>query len=303
MSLIYHPGDSIGPDELIWQDTQIQWDGLLMGMDTFFGYKLLSGWDDLPAIDSADSERPRQHGDFPGRQLAQARIITFNTQIWGVNQNDGSFAELRRQFLLRTQVKDEETPLVIRQHGETRMVFARVIGRTWPIDRPYFLGYPQATVQWKATDPLKYSVEEHSLRLNVPSSSGGLDWDGTLPWSTGLDWGTVISGSGSINNAGMAATPVRIEFQGPLTAPYYVNAPGNWTVGFTLDLESTDTLVVDARLGTVTLAGIDRYYALALDSDLPEDCLAPEGPTTVQFISGDPADTGYADIYYRDAQL
>lgn len=303
MSLIYYPPADIAPDELMWQDTQIQWQGLLMGMDTFFGYKKLTGWDDLPGSSSADSDRPRAHGEFAGRMLANGRIITFDTQIWGVNEKDGSFAELRREFIRRTQITQEETPLVIQQHGERMMCFARVVNRSWPIDRPYFLGYPQASVQWKATDPRKYSVDENQLVLLVPSSAGGLPWDTGLDWDTGLTWGDVVSGTGAIMNAGVADTPVRIEFTGPLTAPYYVNAPGNWTLGFGLDLEASDTLIADARLGTVTLGGIDRYYTLRSDSDLPEDCLAPEGPTTVQFITGSPSDTGNATIYWRDAQM
>jgi hypothetical protein len=308
MSLIFVPQGTSAPGELIFDDTQIQWDGLLMGRDTYFGYKSLIGWDDLPAVDSADAARPHHAGDFAGAMYPQGRIISLDTQIWGVNKDDGSFAQLRQEFLRRFQVTQEEQPLTIQQHGETMMCFARVIARSWPIDRKYFNGYPVASVQWKATDPRKYSTTEQSTTLLVPVSVGGLDYTtgGGLDYTTGggLDYGTIQSGTGVINNSGLADTPVRVEFVGPLTSPYYINTEdGSWTLGFTLPLAPGETLVADARLGTVTLGGVDRYYALALQSDLPEDCLAPPGATPVQFAPGSPSDTGHVDIFWRNAQM
>lgn len=300
MSLIYSPQGTVGPDELITQDTQIQWDGLVMGIDTYFGYKSLTGWDDLPGLDLADAPRPHQHGDLPGAALGQPRIITFDTQIWSPKD---TFPELRREFLRRTQITQAELPLVIRQHGETMLAWARVVNRSWPIDRKYFGGYPIASIQWKATDPRKYSVVEQSLQLAVPSSSGGLTWSPGLTWDIGLDWGVEIPGSGSVINAGLTDTPLRFEFNGPLTPPYFVNAFGNWTLGFTLPLAPGEILIADARTGTVTLDGVDRYYTLALNSDLPEDCLAQSGSTSVQFAPGSQSDTGFVDIFWRDAQM
>jgi hypothetical protein len=306
MSLIYSAQGTVAPDELITEDTQIQWDALLMGIDTFFGYKQLTGWDDLPGIDLADAPRPHAHGDFAGGAWSQARFITFDMQIWGTFAEDGSFAELRREFLRRTQITQEELPLVIRQHGEVMLCYARVIGRSWPIKKPWFRGYPEASIQWKATDPRKYSVIEQSISLVVPSSSGGLDYStgGGLDYSTtgGLEYGSSVPGSGVILNAGLTETPVRVEFVGPLTAPYFVTTD-DWTLGFTLPLAPGERLISDARLGTVTLGGVDRYYALAPSSDLPEDCLAGAGATAVQFSSGSTGDTGHAEIFWRNAQM
>jgi hypothetical protein len=305
--LIYAPQGSVAPDELIYADTQIQWDALLMGVDTYFGYKNLTGWDDLPGVDLADSARPHHHGDFAGAAYGGPRYITLETQVWGVFDSDGSFEQLRTEFLRRFQITQEELPLAIRQHGETLIAYARVIGRSWPITRPYFKGYPVATVQWKATDPRRYSVEEQTIELAVPSSVGGLDYTtgGGLDYTTGggLDYGTTVSGSRSIINSGVSETPLRFEFVGPLTAPYFVNAGDAWALGFTLPLAAGETLIVDARLGTVTLGGVDRYYSLHLQSDLPEDCLAQMGTTPVQFSPGSSGDTGHVDIFWRSAQM
>lgn len=300
MSLIYAPQGTVGPADLITEDTQIQWDGLVMGIDTYFGYKNLTGWDDLPGVDLSDTPRPHQHGDFPGNAYGQPRIITFDTQIWSPKD---VFPELRREWLRRTQIQQAELPLVIRQHGDTMMVFARVVGRTVPIKRAYFGGYPEASIQWKATDPRKYSVDESSIILNVPSSTGGLTWSPGLTWDVGLDWGVDVQGSGSVINSGLADTPLRFEFNGPLSGPYFVNAFGNWTLGFDLDLAAGEILIADARAGTVTLAGVDRYYTLALNSDLPEDCLAQSGSTSVQFAPSSLSDTGFVQIFWRDAQM
>lgn len=306
MSLIYSAQGTVAPDELIYADTQIQWDALLMGVDTFFGYKELTGWDDLPAMDLGDAPRNHAHGDFSGGAWSQARFITFDSQVWGTFADDGSFAALRQEFLRRTQITQEELPLVIRQHGETMMCYARIVARSWPIKKAWLRGYPEVSVQWKATDPRKYSVIEQSISLVVPSSSGGLDYStgGGLDYSTtgGLEYGSSVPGSGSIVNSGLSDTPTRIEYVGPLTAPYFVTSD-EWVQGFTLPLAVGEVLVVDARLGTVTLGGVDRYYALAAQSDLPEDCLAPPGSTAVQFSSGSTSDTGRADIFWRNAQM
>lgn len=298
MSLIFAPQGSVGPDELIYADTQIQWDGLVMGIDTYFGYKSLVGWDDMPDIDLSDAPRTHQDGEYAGSALAQSRFITFDTQIWSPKD---TFPELRREFLRRTQVTQAELPLVIRQHGETMMSYARVIGRKWPIDKRYFGGYPTASIQWKATDPRKYSVNEQVTTLMVPSSSGGLSFP--LTWTPGLDWGVTVPGTGAVVNSGFADTPLRFEFNGPLTGPYFVNAFGNFNLGFDLDLAAGETLIADARTGSVTLAGVDRYYALALNSDLPEDALAPMGSTSLQFAPSSLSDTGFVNVYWRDAQL
>lgn len=302
MSLIFVPQGSINAGDLISEDTHIEWDGLLMGTDTYFGYKSLTGWDDLPASDSADAPRPQTHGEIPGAMYGQGRIISFDTQIWSQKVD---FQALRQEFLRRMQFTQDERPLTIRQHGETLMAYARVINRSWPINRQYFGGYPIASVQWKATDPRRYSLVEQSVTLQVPSTSGGLEWvaGGGLDWAPGLDWGTFISGASSVVNAGLSDTPLRFEFHGPLTGPYYVQAPGSFTLGFSLDLAPGEVLIADARLGTVTLGGIDRYYTLALDSDLPEDCVALAGSTPVQFVPGAPGDTGFVEIFWRDAQM
>lgn len=307
MSLIFAPQGSVAPDELIYDDTQIQWDGLLMGVDTFFGYKQLVGWDDLPGIDLTDAPRPRYSGEFAGSALGQARFITFDAQVWGTYDTDGSFAELRKEFLRRTQIAQEEIPLVIRQHGSTMMVYARVVGRTWVIKRPYFKGYPEVSVQWKATDPRKYSTTEQVITLQPPVSTGGVDYatGGGVNYTTGggVDYGTTVTGSSGIINSGLADTPVRIEFNGPLTSPVFVHAPGNWVQGFEIDLAAGEVLISDARLGTVTLGDVDRYYALHPQSDLPEDCLAAPGTTAVQFTPGGVADTGFVQIFWRDAEM
>jgi hypothetical protein len=307
MSLIFAPQGSVAPDALIADDTNIQWDGLLMGVGTFFGYKELTGWDDLPALDTSDAPRPNYNGDFAGRALSQGRIITFDMQIWGTFDTDGSFAELRREFLRRTQIQQEEIPLVIRQHGETMMVYARIIARTWPIKRPYFKGYPEASIQWKATDPNKYSVNEQVITLQPPVSIGGVDYTtgGGVDYATGggVDYGTTVTGASAVINDGLSATPLRFEFVGPLSSPPFVHAPGNWDLGVDMDLAAGEVLAVDARLGTVTLGGVDRYYAINQQSDLPEDCVAEPGSTAVQFTPGSPGDTGYVRIFWRDAQM
>src|SRR4029453_7913272 len=127
MSLIYTPPGSGTPGDLITSDTHIEWDGLLMGDGTFFGYKELTGWDDLPGIDDGSFPRPRQHGDLPGALYGGNRVVTFTSQVWALDS--GFYQQLRTELLRRTQIDNIEKPLVIRQLGETLQAWARVTAR------------------------------------------------------------------------------------------------------------------------------------------------------------------------------
>ena len=300
MSLIYGDPDVVIPGTMVDEDTQIEWRAMIMGVDSWFGYKSLTGWDDLPASDSADAPRPNHDGDIPGAMLAQNRIVTLDTQIWSPKDQ---FPLLRREFLKRFQLGQEEHQLTIRQHGETMFAWARVKNRSWPIDRRYFGGYPIASVQWVCSDPRKYSVVEEDVTLDVATSVGGLDYTTGGGLTYPLDYGTMTAGTSSVFNNGEVGAPLRFDFWGSLTPPIYIICPGNWKLGFDLPIDSTEHLEVDTRTGSVLLDGVDRYYTLTVDSDLPEDCMIPPGESSLQLLTGISTDSGNVDVYWRHTSM
>jgi hypothetical protein len=78
-------------------------------------------------------------------------------------------------------------------------------------------------VTWQAEltcpDPLRYGTD-HSLLLNLPSTTGGDGWP--EQWPEQFD-GTTVTGDGNATNAGNIAAPSRITFTGPLTNPSLTN--------------------------------------------------------------------------------
>lgn len=300
MSELVVAGPSAVPGGLITEDTQIEWRGVLMGSGSFFGYKRLTGWEDMAGLSSSSSPKPRSHGENPGTLLMNDKIVSFETQMYA---GKNLFPEQLRIFRQCTTVKDEEEPLIIRQHGETLLAYARVTGRAMPINREYFQGFPTAVIQWTLSDPRRYSLNEHVAELAGKTGVGGLDWDGGLPWGDGLDWGTMetVGGSPVALNAGTTATSPLIEFIGPLTGPFYLSC-ASFRLGYNLNIPNGGILIVDTRTGEATLDGVDRLYAIQPDSDIPEDCLIPPGETTFQLDSADPSQTGSVRVTWRDAQ-
>ncbi|MFE2438085.1 phage tail protein, partial [Streptomyces sp. NPDC059409] len=70
------------PGSLITRDGQIQWAGLLMGPGTPYEIDRtgITGWDDLPVLDTGDIVRPDQHGAWPGARWAQPRLV--GASVW-----------------------------------------------------------------------------------------------------------------------------------------------------------------------------------------------------------------------------
>lgn len=295
--IIADPGTP--PGSLITTDTQIEWNGLLMGKGSWFGYKSLEGWEDLPGMDSANSPRPRSHGAVPGAMYANEKAVTFESQVW---PGKAGFPVLRREWLKRMTIEQVERPLIIRQHGETLVAWGRVTARSAPIDRKFFQGFPIFTVQWTLSDPRRYSMQQFSQMTATPSSEGGLDWAGGLAWDTGLDWGTSSGGQMLVDNEGNTPAPLKVLFYGPLTAPYAL-ATEEWRMAFDLPLAAGEVLEVDTLQGSVTLNGVNRYHALTSNSDAIEDCTAPEGRTVLYFTSGDSTDEGRAAVQWRHAHM
>ncbi|MFG2721590.1 phage distal tail protein [Streptomyces sp. NPDC048416] len=166
------------PGSLITRDGQIQWAGLLFGPGT--DYEIadggLTGWADLPGLDSGDVLRPDQHGAWPGAQWAQARIIT--APIWLLPDQRDQAAAVARRFRAATSVHVGEQWLAVRLHGETLACLARVSQRAIPHDRMYVTrGAAKATVQWVCADPRRFALAVQSVHTGLPSPETGLTWE------------------------------------------------------------------------------------------------------------------------------
>lgn len=244
--------------DLITAPAQIEFRGLLLGSGTAYGNKGLSGWGTMPDIRLGSKPRNSGHGSTPGSMFAQERVVTWDFKMWP----DRAGFEAACDALERATAIPRGTaefPLVIRTRGVPRYVNARCTKRVLPEDRLYYAGIPEGALQFVASDPRRYDMEELTATISGPTpGSGGL----VYPLAYPLDYG--ISGSPPTAlavNAGSVETHPVLVFSGPMTDPRVVNATLGWALEFILDLPLGTTLTVDTYAGTVLLNGTaDRYY-------------------------------------------
>lgn len=245
--------------DLITRPAQIEYKGLLLGSGTPFGNARegLSGWGDMPDIRLGNKPRNSRHGSTPGSMFAQQRVVTWNMRMWPEQAGFEAACDALERATAITR-GSTEFPLVIRTRGVRRFVLARCTKRVLPEDRLYYAGIPKGALQWIASDPRRYDLDELSVTISGPSlGSGGLIYPLTYP----LDYGTPGAPPTAIaTNAGTTETHPVLVFTGPMLDPKVVNSTLGWQLEFSLDLLLGQTLVVDTNAGTVLLNGTDRLY-------------------------------------------
>ncbi|MER5764171.1 phage tail protein [Streptomyces sp. NPDC002082] len=290
----------LAPGSLITQDGQMQWAGMLFGPGTPYTIEKsgLSGWEDLPEFDSSDAERPTGHGAWPGARYAKPRKV--GGTLWMVPERGASLATVRalRQALT---LGDQERWLAVRLHGEVLAVRARVAQRIVPADRMYATqGAAKASVQWLATDPRRYLVDEQSALVFAPEPESGLTWP--LAWP--LKWGTASrTGDASADNDGSAPSHPVITFRGPCGTPSVTERVSRRRLRYAIDLAAGDELVVDTGAGTVTLNGnASRRHTATADSS-PEELFTFEpGRAELSFRPDTAAPGALMSVRWRNAE-
>ncbi|MFH8607065.1 phage distal tail protein [Streptomyces sp. NPDC018029] len=283
----------------------MQWADLLIGPGTAYWVAAegLTGWEELPGLESSDANRPAGHGGWPGTQWAQPRTIT--AQLWLAPDPDGGpEAALAALRALRsaTGVRDEEEWLAVRLYGETLAVKARVTQRVVPTDRQFLAGrLAKVTLQWKAMDPRRYESVVRRVEIGLPRREPGLTWPLTWP----LNWGTPGSvGEATVENTGSAPTHPLITFTGPCVRPRLANHDDGTWLEYRLSLSSGDVLEVDTAEGSVVLNGTASRRHTAVVGSVPEELftLAP-GASRLSFRaeSGDVA-LASATVAWRSAE-
>lgn len=284
------------PGDLITGPRQLEFAGLLLGSGTPYRWKELTGWDDMPGLDLADSSRPNDHGDYPGVGLYQARFPSLTLAVRGDTVDDvEACLKLLRQ---RAAYGDDEQPLYVRDSGGTLWAPARVISRSIPHQPQRTVGVASAGVQWKCSSPHRFSPGGHSVHLTPGVASGGLVYPLVFP----LDYGTPAAGaSADMPNDGEAPAPVVVTFHGPGNG-YAIALDNGRLLKVNLPLVDGETLTVDTGTGTVMLNGsVDRTGWLAPESDSPDLWrIPPGGATCLYTVAEDSGPSTAVDIEWSD---
>lgn len=287
------------PGYLITGDGQLEYNDYLLGDDEVTFMQSLTGWEDLPSVDSSNTLRPASHGAWVGKKLLGQRILTW-TGVFAATPETWEDEIKRLRAAFTPPSGTEELTIVVRTRGETRMVFGTVSARQIPVDYSYSYYGARLTLQFECSDPRRYSLGEEVQFIELPlEAEDGLDYPLVYP----LDYGAEsVSNSAIVLNDGDAPTPVTFTFTGPVTNPRLINQTTGEQLGFEIILTADDTLTVNTRLGTVLLNGVsDRLYTRTINSSpiLGFDLIA--GENEMQIIADDWDSGAGVEIVYRNA--
>ncbi|MFJ8146982.1 hypothetical protein ACIQ6R_18170 [Streptomyces sp. NPDC096048] len=259
----------------------IQYGALLIGPGTPYRWKNLTGWEELPALDSGTVARSDAHGAFPGRLLAQARTIGLDGLM--VRAPRDRIGAVVGALNAGTAIVEDEQPLAVwlDERGPL-LAYARAVRRIVPTGIGYRVGSIQdGAVQWEATDARRYALTEQSATARLPAPEPGLDWNiasgpEALGWP--LEFGTPGStGALSATNAGDAPAHPVIEFRGPVVRPSLTKVGTGEVLEYDLPLAADDVLTVDTGAGTVMLNGTASRIGTVTNRSVPEQTFTLAG--------------------------
>ncbi|NYI05257.1 phage distal tail protein [Allostreptomyces psammosilenae] len=290
------------PGSLITRDGQVQFGPLLLGPGTPYDLSAegLTGWIDLPALDTADVLRPWEHGAWPGDQWAQPRTVAGT--VWLLPDAARAPNRVLDDLLLGTAARDTEEWLAVRLHGHTTAALARVRQRVLPADRAFATqGVGKVSLQWVCTDPRRYAPQPGFADTTLPVSGGGLEYPIGYP----LGYGTPrSSGSVTAANDGNAHTHPVLTITGPVVRPSVFNHTTGMRLEYDITLTADETLTVDTAESTVVLGGGGSRLHTATPLSDPERLftLAP-GDNALDFRAPEGGEQARLSVTWRSAHL
>jgi len=302
-------GDRVAAGDRVSMPGHVQYGDLLLGPGTPYRWRRITGWGDLPALDSGTVARADAHGAFPGQLLAQSRVIGLDGLI--VRAPRAQVGAVVAALEDATGPVVDELPFVawLDERGPL-LAYARLTRRALPVDKGYTVGtIVGGALEFEATDPRRYELAERTASATLPSPEPGLDWhlDGEgveagLAWP--LTFGEVGStGALTVTNVGAAETHPIIEFRGPAIRPSLTNLATGDVLEYDLPLAAGDVLEVNTRAGTVTLNGTASRLDRATSRSVPEQTFTfPRGTTNLTFRAAPESDPSASVVVrYRSA--
>lgn len=250
-------------------DFQATYDDLTIGSGT--GFEIdengIEGLD-LPGLRTSDTARALDHGERAGRDLLEGRTFALSLTI--LADDDATMSERIGALAAATVPRSTETQFAYSLPGQgERVIFARPRRRSMAEDRSARLARAATvSLEFHATDPRIYGIDENSAATPFPIASGGASW--SLSWP--VAWGTT-SGSGAlqVDNDGTFESPWIGQIDagdGFVTGPRIENVTTGQTLDFrALTLQPGQFLKLDAYERTADLNGeASRYGSLSSTS-------------------------------------
>ncbi|MFE7262261.1 hypothetical protein ACFU9B_09360 [Streptomyces sp. NPDC057592] len=299
----------MAPGDLVALPGHVQFDELLLGPGSAYGWQSLSGWEETPEYESGSVNRADGHGSYPGRLLAGPRTITLEGIV--IRTDPGWMGGAVRALAAATALRDDEQPLVIKLDDSPPLLsWARCIRRAVPVATGgYAIGLvTEGRVQFEASDPRRYGLIEQQDTTPLPAPEPGLDWH-LDPGPEALAYPLEFGAPGSTGtllavNDGDAPSHPLITIRGPVSRPSVTNLRTGEAIEYDLDLAADDELLVDTRDGTVTLNQTASRLYTATARSVPEQLFALAPGTTSFVFRAAPGSTdprASASIRWRSA--
>lgn len=283
--------------ELITEDWEMEYDGLLLGGDSPYSIASIDGLMDLPEVLTSDAHRLKANGLYAGDDHLGGRSVTVVIEVWG---DEDTFDAAMSALMGVTRPGDHEKPLVFRipgvAGGGLREVHCRPRKRNITVGRDFYYKIPIVTVDFYATNPYIFSNEQGEEYI-------GLAGGGTLGLLFDLEFDASFGGlptdghASCVNEGSVDAYPI-ITITGPCVNPRIENASASKSLGFDLTLADGDELVIDTYERTVILNGTaSRYNTIEVGSQWFS--FSP-GNNTVRFTAST-LTTATAAIRWRSA--
>lgn len=284
--------------DLIVEDFQYEYNGLLLGAYTPFELQSMSGLASLPNVRTGSVDRFGQHGGVAGRHYQGIRTIAATWDIYD-GLDEIQFAQRRNELQEAFAViSDPEgnLPFVWQHPGRDKLrVYCRPVDRTTPTDREFSFLLGSVSVRLECTDVWVYSNTEKSLIASPGETTGGLSFPLTFP----LVFGAGSSGgSEQAQNNGTAPAPWRAVITGDTPNPKITHVESGKFLEFTgLTVAGGDTLHIDSKNRTILYnnTASRRGFLTPASSWF---WLEP-GSNTIQFSSGG-ITTGKLNFFWRD---
>lgn len=271
----------------------IQYGTFLFGPGTPYQWEDLTGWDDLPDLDSGTVLRPAAHGAYPGDLLAQTRVIGLNGLI--IRAPLKEIGAAAGALTSATGPAAGELPLVawLDDRGPL-LVLARVVRRAVPTNG-YRVGLSVGgAIEWEATDPRRYDLIEQVATATLPAPERGLVWD-TAPAQVldedqaagvGALWRWWTDGDPVLTGDGVGAVTIHPQTAGGELVWTAADSTYGWPVSVGAEVAFTSALA--AELGaTIVLRWWDASDTYLADATGPAGAerftaTAPAGAAWVQ---------------------
>lgn len=272
--------------DLITQDYQYEYNGLLMGAGTPYQLNRITGLLTPPPVADRDKARDDAWGDFPGFDTYSPRYIGYD--IWLDESVDpGLEAEQAIDALVEAhQIARDQLPrewVMQRPDGRgKRYCWARPRNVDFEASYDFTRGVCLGSAQVKAHDPRIYSLGE----LMVPAT--------ILNTTTNI--------AVNINYDGKVDGAPRFEIQGPATNPIISNQDDNSrAIRLNGTLAAGETLVVDVKRRTITM-GVTDVWRDWYRSDNQWWHLVP-GVNRITYTRSDAGGPSTVNIFYRNAWM